>query len=178
MERYDGHVSISDACDDLDISYRRQANLVLLRSASAQREDAAADALSDDLAISDTFLRLLHAAPLHVQPDRTPIDRLSGQLRAMLLLLADEPRVADLCLRAMLASDAACTCRRIGAEVHRRIRAALGSGAWPEIVDVVEFALYGAVMEASLGVAPFDDVADRLTGLVAGILAPSGTAAP
>lgn len=83
-------------------------------------------------------------------------------------MLADEPQLADMCLRAMLASERTVskTRRHIGSEVDRRIRAALGTSAWPEVVDLFEFGLYGAVLQANYSAVSADELADQLTALV------------
>src|SRR3982750_3189630 len=62
-------------------------------------------AVSESTAITTTFLRLLYRTPLDVVFDHPPPERLTAQLREMLLMLADEPQLADVCLRAMLASE-------------------------------------------------------------------------
>jgi hypothetical protein len=56
--------------------------------------------------------------------------------------------------------------RHIGSEVDRRIRAALGTSAWPEVVNLFGFGLYGAVLQANYSAASADELADQLTDLV------------
>ena len=90
-------------------------------------------------------------------------------------MLTDEPRIADLCLRAMLVPERAVsgTRRHIGDEVRCRIRAALGSGVWPEVVDILALGLYGAVLQANCGAVPPGELADRLSDLVDIVFSPS-----
>lgn len=161
---------------------RRECDLEWLRTASARLADPPSGepadrttrgdlpaAVSPSASVTTTFLGLLSRSPLEVAVDQRPSERLTSQLRAMVLMLADEPELADVCLRAMLASERSVSKRRrhIGAEVDRRIRAALGSGAWPEVVDLFGFALYGAVLQANYGAASHAEAANRLADLVA-----------
>jgi hypothetical protein len=164
-----------DTKDDV----RRASDLRWLHAASARlANDTPHDdipvAVSESAAITTTFLRLLHLTPLDVVFDHPPRERLAAQLREMLLMLADEPQLADMCLRSMLEPESAVskTRRHIGSEVDRRIRAALGTGAWPEVVDLFQFALYGAVLQASFGSAAPDELADRLSDVVDMVFSP------
>jgi hypothetical protein len=93
----------------------------------------------------------------------------------MLMMLADEPHLAEMCLRAMPVSENSVskTRRHIGSEVDRRIRAALGTGAWQEVVDLFGFGLYGAVLQAHYGPASTDELADQLMDLVDIVFSPS-----
>jgi hypothetical protein len=167
-------VSIRGSIERPDDGSRRASDLAWLRAASARLADESHEAddymphndipvaVSESAAITTAFLRLLHRTPLNVVCDRPPPERLTTQLREMLLMLA------DMCLRAMLASERAVstTRRHIGNEVDRRIRAALGTGAWPEVVDLFGFGLYGAVLQANYGAVSADELAGQLTDLV------------
>jgi hypothetical protein len=169
-------------------SGRRDDDLAWLHAACARSAEQAASeatlgtphadiavAVSESAAVTTTFLRLLQRTPLDVVFDQRPPERLDAQLREMLLILADEPQLADMCLRSMLASEVAVskTRRHIGDEVERRIRAALGPGAWPEVVDLVGFGLYGAVLAANYSAVPIDELADCLTDFVEMVFSPS-----
>lgn len=168
-------------------SDRRASDLAWLHAASARISDRSDEsdgdpplhdipvAVSESAAITTTFLRLLHDTPLDVVFEQSPSERVIAQLHEMFLMLADEPHLADMCLRAMLDSEKAVTKarRHIGDEVDRRIRAALGSGAWPEVVDLFGFGLYGAVLQANYSPAPRSELADQLTDLVDVVLSPS-----
>jgi hypothetical protein len=174
-------VSICGSIECSDDGSRRASDLTWLHAASVRLADQSSDeaddykphndipvAVSESAAITTTFLRLLHRTPLDVVFDHPPPERLTAQLREMLLMLADEPQLADMCLRAMLVSErpVSKTTRHIGSEVDRRIRAALGTNAWPEVVDLFGFGLYGAVLQANYGAVSADELADQLTDLV------------
>jgi hypothetical protein len=126
-------------------------------------------------ATSRASLPLSKSATLDVVFDHPPPERLAAQLREMLLMLADEPQLADMCLRAMLASEKEVSKarRHIGSEVDRRIRAALGTSAWPEVVDLFGFGLYGAVLQANYSAVSADELAAQLTDLVDIVLSQS-----
>src|SRR5689334_8951575 len=171
-------MSIYESMDPTDDGSRRASDLAWLHAASARLADQSSHetndytphndipvAVSESAAITTAFLRLLHRAPLDMEFDHPPPERLTAQLREMLLMLADEPQLADVCLRAMLASETTVseTRRHIGSEVDRRIRAALGTSAWPEVVDLFGFGLYGAVLQANYSAFSADELADQLT---------------
>ena len=46
----------------------------------------------------------------------------------------------------------------------------LGSAAWPEVAETLEFGLVGAMVQASSGSATFEDAADDLARMVAALL--------
>jgi hypothetical protein len=178
---YTGQVSSYGSIESAEDASRHASDLTWLHAASERLADRSPDeaddytphndiqvAVSESAAITTTFLRLLHDSPLDVAFDQPPPERLAAQLREMLLMLADEPQIADMCLRAMLVSERAVSKarRRIGGEVDRRIRAALGSGAWPEVVDLFGFGLCGAVLQANYSTVAPGEMADRLTDLV------------
>jgi hypothetical protein len=178
---YTGQVSIYGLVERSDDSSRRASDLAWLHAASARLTDQSSHetddytphndipvAVSESAAITTTFLRLLHRTPLDVVFDHPPPERLTAQLREMLLMLADEPQLADMCLRAMLVSEGAVSKarRHIGSEVGRRIRAALGTSAWPEVVDLFGCGLYGAVLQANYSAVSADELVDQLTDLV------------
>jgi hypothetical protein len=180
-------VSDYGSIEPADDGSRRASDLAWLHRASARLGDHADEAdtdtihndipvaVSEGAAITNSFLRLLYRTPLDVVFDHPPPERLTAQLHELLLMLANEPQVADMCLRAMLASEKAVskTRRQIGSEVERRIRAALGTCAWPEVVDLFGFGLYGAVLQASYGNASADELTDQLTDLVEIVLSQS-----
>jgi hypothetical protein len=90
--------------------------------------------------IAEVYLRILRDAPLLVDDhDSVPV-RVSAQLRHLVMLLVEEPELAAACMIALRGTQTSVRAIRdqIGAEVKRHIRDALGSGAWPEVADVLE----------------------------------------
>ena len=58
---------------------------------------------------------------------------------------------------------------RIGAEIHKRIKSALGPDADPQIVSALEMTYYGALVHAGTGTMSYRQVADRI-GYVAELI--------
>ena len=56
------------------------------------------------------------------------------------------------------------------AELQRRVRTVLRSGAWPEVAETLEFGLLGALVQASCGSGTFTENADDLASVVAVVL--------
>jgi hypothetical protein len=54
--------------------------------------------------------------------------------------------------------------------LHRRVRTALRSGAWPEVAETLEFGLLGALVQASCGSGTLSENADDLASVVAVVL--------
>jgi hypothetical protein len=99
--------------------------------------------------------------------------RVKKALRALTLMIADEPEVAAACTTALLSNgDAAVrTVRdRIGAEIHRRIRSAVGPDADTRTVSALEMTYFGALVQAGSGAFTYHQIADRLTYVVGLIL--------
>ncbi len=74
----------------------------------------------------------------------------------MALMIADEPEVAAACTTALLSNDdrrCAPVRDRIGAEIHRRIRSAMGPDADPRTVSALEMTYFGALVHAGSGYA-------------------------
>ena len=59
---------------------------------------------------------------------------------------------------------------RIGAEIHRRIRSAMGPDADPRTVSALEMTYFGALVHAGSGYVSYREIADRLTYVVGLIL--------
>lgn len=120
---------------------------------------------SVDAVLAELYLDRVSRLPLTVDPDAALAARASGQLRAVTLVLADEPRLAAACSRALLHADDPAvlgTRNRIGAEVQRRIAAALGTGAWPEVQDTLETVFWGALLQMQSRSIDRREMANRL----------------
>jgi hypothetical protein len=90
----------------------------------------------------------------------------------MVMLLADEPELAAACSSALICDEPSVRAirNRIHAEMRRRVRAALPSGAWPEVTETLGFGLIGALVHASCGAGDFRQTADELASVVAVVL--------
>ncbi|HEY9265713.1 MAG TPA: helix-turn-helix domain-containing protein [Mycobacterium sp.] len=131
---------------------------------------------SRDAIVAEVYLGLLREAPLTVDVDQSARARVVALFDQLVMLLADEPDLAAACSSALISSEPSVQAirRRIHAELHRRVRTVLRSGAWPEVAETLEFSLVGAMVQASSGSATFRDTADELARVVAALL-PDGS---
>ena len=84
--------------------------------------------------IAEVYLDLVRQVPYFTDVNDSRSSRVEQALRALTLMIADEPEVAAACTTALLSNDdqAVRAVRdRIGAEIHRRIRSAVGPGRRP-----------------------------------------------
>jgi len=127
---------------------------------------------SKDAIVAEIYLERLRAAPLVVDVEQSARARIAAQLSQLVMLLADEPGVAAACSSALICDEPSVRAirQRIHAELHRRVRTALRSGAWPEVAETLEFGLLGALAQASCGSGTFLENADELASVVAVVL--------
>jgi hypothetical protein len=85
-------------------------------------------------------------------------------LREIALLVADEPRLAAACTTAMLGTDPDVQelRLRIGLSIRRRLRTALGPAADRKVLNALEIAYAGALVQAGMGYISYSETADRL----------------
>ncbi|MCV7280527.1 TetR family transcriptional regulator [Mycolicibacterium flavescens] len=123
--------------------------------------------------IAEVYLDLLRQVPYFTDVNETRLARVEKALRAMALTVADEPEVAAACTTALLSGTDA-TVRavrdRIGAEIHRRIRSAMGPDADPRALAALEMTFFGALVNAGSGAFTYHQIADRLSYVVGLIL--------
>ena len=92
----------------------------------------------------------------------------------MALTLADDPEVAAACTTALLSGNDTTvrTVReKIGSEIHKRIRAAVGPDPDPRTLAALEMTFFGALVNAGSGAFTYHQIADRLSyvvGLIVG----------
>jgi hypothetical protein len=93
----------------------------------------------------------------------------SGVLRELLELIADEPELAAASTTAVLAvdHDVQRLRARIGTLFNDRIEAALGEAADPAVVRALNLALAGALLQAGMGYFSHRELADRMDEVVA-----------
>ena len=95
--------------------------------------------------------------------------RVEQALRSMALTVADEPEVAAACTTALLSgNDPAVRAvrERIGGEIYRRIRSAMGPDADPRTLAALEMTFFGALVNAGSGAFTYHQIADRLSYVV------------
>lgn len=127
---------------------------------------------SKEAIVAEIYLGLLREAPLTVDIDEPPQTRVVALFDQLVMLPASHPGLAAACSSAMISQEPSVQAirRRIDAELHRRVRTVLGSGAWPEVVQTLEFGLVGAMVQASSGSATFQGTAEDLARVVATVL--------
>ncbi len=123
--------------------------------------------------IAEVYLDLMRQVPYFTDVNETRLSRVEKTLRTMALMVADEPEVAAACTTALLSGNdpAVRTVRdRIGAEIHRRIRAAMGPEADQRTMSALEMTFFGALVNAASGAFTYHQIADRLSYVVGLIL--------
>jgi AcrR family transcriptional regulator len=124
--------------------------------------------------IAEVYLDLMQQVEYFTDVNESAACRVEKALRSMVLMVADEPEVAAACTTALLSgNDAAVRAVResIGAEIHRRIRAAVGPGGDPRTLAALEMTFSGALVNAGSGAFTYHQIADRLSyvvGLIVG----------
>jgi len=118
---------------------------------------------SKDHLVVEALWRRLHALPA-ADDDGTPLERTEAELRALGWFLADEPALSAACTAALLGSgpDVVHLRRRIGLEIHDRLRRALGPAEQRSALRVLELATTGAMLSTGMGHLSYADVADEL----------------
>jgi AcrR family transcriptional regulator len=120
---------------------------------------------SKDHLLAEVMWRRFGELPDHALSDpTTPVDRAITVLRDIGVFMADDPALAAAGTTALLGSgpDVKALRDRIGVDIHRRLRRALGEDADPTALWALELAYTGAMLLAGMGNLPFDDVPDRL----------------
>lgn len=123
--------------------------------------------------IAEVYLDLLKQVPYFTDVNEPMHVRVEQALRSMALTVADDPEVAAACTTALLTGTDPTVRRvrdRIGAEIHRRIRSAVGPDADARVVAALEMTFFGALVNAGSGVFTYHQIADRLSYVVGLIL--------
>jgi AcrR family transcriptional regulator len=131
--------------------------------------------------IAEVYLDLGRQVPFFTDVNDTRLSRVQQVLRSLALVVADEPEVAAACTTALLSNDNAVrpVRDRIGAEIHKRIKSALGPSALgpsalgpqgdARTVAALEMSYFGALVHAGSGAFTYRQIADRL-GYVVGLI--------
>jgi len=123
--------------------------------------------------IAEVYLDLMRQVPYFTDVNETRLTRVQKALRAMALTVADEPEVAAACTTALLSGNDPAVRKvrdKIGAEIHRRIRSAMGPDADPRALAALEMTFFGALVNAGSGAFTYHQIADRLSYVVGLIL--------
>ena len=124
--------------------------------------------------IAEVYLDLVKQVPYFTDVNDAMSTRVNKAVRALTLVVADEPDLAAACTTALLSGSSDPAVRtvrdRIGTEIHKRIRSAVGPDADPRIVSALEMTFFGALVNAGSGAFTYHQIADRLTYVVGLIL--------
>ena len=123
--------------------------------------------------IAEVYLDLMRQVPYFTDVNEPMPRRVEKALRSLALAVADEPELAAACTTALLDSGDPATLKvrdRIGAEIHRRIRSAVGPDADPRVVSALEMTYFGALVNAGSGALTYHEIADRLSYVIGLIL--------
>jgi AcrR family transcriptional regulator len=127
---------------------------------------------SKDAIVAEIYLERLRAVPLEVDVEHTAQERISIQFGQLMMLLAGEPGLAAACSSALVSDEPSVRAvqQRIHGELRRRVRAAMRSGAWPEVTETLEFGLIGSLVHASCGDVTSRQTAHHLASVVNAVL--------
>ena len=147
----------------------------IARRAGLSHAEIRAHFRSKDAIVAEIYLERLRAAPLSLDIEESAQARIAAQFSQLVMLLADEPGLAAACSSALICDEPSVRVsrQRINGELQRRVRTVLRSGAWPEVVETLEFGLIGALVYASCGADTFSQTAQDLAGVVA-VVVPDG----
>lgn len=143
-----------------DLSIRNVARRAGVAAATAYNYFSSREHL-----VTELFWRRLAESEEPLGDGRTtPHSRVRATLHAITTLVADEPELSAACTQAMLGGDPEVVVlrERIGAEMHRRVLAALGGDADAEVVGALEIAISGALLQTGMGYLTYEEMDRRL----------------
>lgn len=128
---------------------------------------------SKDHLFAELFWRLLAEDDGPELTGDTPAARLQETTRHLATVIAGAPATAAAATKSLLGNDPQVVRLRlrIGTLFLDRFRAALGDGATPEVLQAVQFAFFGGVLHAGMGVFTHEELGARMDGVVAVIMA-------
>jgi AcrR family transcriptional regulator len=121
---------------------------------------------------AELFWRFL-AEDSDAEPEAVdPVDRVRWVTRRLARRLAGAPELAAAVTPALLGTDPEVDELRvrIGGELVRRFRVALGEPADPALLETLTLAFSGALLQAGMGLLTYDEMAVRLDAVVAVIM--------
>lgn len=156
-----------------EFSYTELTLRAVAALAGVSSNDAVAHFASKDALVAELCLRSTRRMPWCSDMDQSPRKRVEDQLRKMVAQVAKQPGVAAACAVALMADEPNTRDLRkqIVTEVHLRIAAALGRGAWPEVAATLQMAYFGALVQAASRLDTYQRAGDRLQNIVGLILA-------
>jgi AcrR family transcriptional regulator len=123
--------------------------------------------------IAEVYLDLVGKVPFFTDVNDAMVTRVNKSLRSLALVVADEPEVAAAVTTALLSGNDPAVRKvrdRIGMEIHRRIRAAMGPDADTRVLSALEMTYFGALVQAGSGAFTYHQIVDKLDYVVGLIL--------
>lgn len=156
-----------------DISVRTIARRAGVAPATAYTYFSGKDHL-----LAEVLWRRMQASPSLVDLTLPLPDRVADSVRTMGFGAMGSAAVA-VCTTALLGDgpDVKRVRSRLGAEIGRRLAGALGAGADPAVLDVLQVTYTGALLSAGMGHLDFDAVPTLMAGATALMTAPGAGSA-
>jgi AcrR family transcriptional regulator len=121
---------------------------------------------------AELFWRHLAGAELPDPAGPTATSRLQSITRGLVERIVEEPELAAAVTPALLGSDPDVERLRlkVGGEFVQRFRDVLGEDGDPAVLETLVLAFSGALLQAGMGLMTYDEMADKLDGVVAVIM--------
>ena len=129
-------------------------------------------ASKDHLLAEVLWQRMVSLSEVAHDASSGPLERVTAELRALGLFMADDTRLAGACTTALLGSgpDVRAVRVRFGAAVHSRLVRALGDGADPSVLQALDLAYSGAMLWVGMGHLTFEEIPDALADVARRLL--------
>jgi AcrR family transcriptional regulator len=120
----------------------------------------------DHLLAEVLWRRMQGLPPVDADRRRTVGHRVAEAVRAMVVFTTESPALVDACTVALLSPhpDVKHLRDRIGAQIHRRLAAAVGPGVDPMVVPVLETSFSGSLLIAGMGHMSSLDIPELVAG--------------
>ena len=121
---------------------------------------------------AELFWRFLVEDEARKPVGRTATARVQSVTRRLTGRMAEAPALSAAVTSALLGTDPDVERLRlrIGAEFVDQFRAALGDDPDPDVLEALTLAFSGALLQSGMGLLSYDEMGDRLDGVVAAIM--------
>jgi len=120
----------------------------------------------DHLLAEVLWRRMQGLSPVDTDGSRSVHDRVTDAVRGMVLFTTESAALVDACTVALLSPnpDVKHLRDRVGAQIHRRLAAAVGPGVDPMVVRVLETSFSGALLASGMGHMSSLDIPEFVAG--------------
>ncbi len=122
---------------------------------------------SKDHLLAEVLWRRMQALTPVESTEGPPLsERVADAVRSMVLFTSESPALVDACTVALLSPspDVKHLRDRIGAQIHRRLAAAVGPEVDPRVIRVLETSFSGSLLAAGMGHMVYGDIPGFLAG--------------